>query len=243
LIRVIAAELLKLRTTRTFWALAGSAIGLVLLIVVLTLALDDHLDTEQDVTDLISTAGLSGLLTLVLGVVVGAGEYRHGTIAATLLVTPNRLRAVAAQVIACFIGGLAISLAAVAGAMTIALPWLSAKGVPLPSAGELAGDLIGGVGYAGLAAALGAALGALLRNQVAAVVSLLVLIFVVDPVIAGLLEDVAPFTLTGLGAAMSGASGDDNTDLLSPGVAAVVWAGYASLLAVLAAISTSRRDI
>src|SRR4029450_1544578 len=170
--------------------------------------LDDHLDTEQDVTDLISTAGLSGLLTLVLGVVVGAGEYRHGTIAATLLVTPNRLRAVAAQVIACFLGGVAISLAAVAAAIAIALPCLSAKGAALPSAGELAGDLIGGVGYAGLAAALGAALGALLRNQVAAGGSLLVLIFVGDRVIAGLLEDVAPFTLTGLGAAMSGASGD-----------------------------------
>ena len=42
---------------------------------------------------------------------------------------------------------------------------------------------------------------------------------------------------------MSGASGDEGTDLLAPGVAALVWACYASLLAVLAAISTSRRDI
>ena len=101
MIRVIGSELLKLRTTRTFWALAGSAVGLVLLIVVLTLAIDDQLNTKTEVTDLLSTAGFSGLLTLVLGVVVGAGEYRHGTIASTLLVTPNRLRAVAAQVIAC----------------------------------------------------------------------------------------------------------------------------------------------
>jgi ABC-2 type transport system permease protein len=242
-IRVIGSELLKLRTTRTFWALAGSAIGLVLLIVVLSLALDNGLNTEQEVSDLLSTAGLSGLLTLVLGVVVGAGEYRHGTIASTLLVTPHRLRAVAAQVIACFLGGLAIALAAVAISMVVALPWLSAKGAPIPSAGHLIRDLVGGLGYAGLAAALGAALGALLRNQVAAVVSLLVLIFVLEPVVAALLEDVAPFTLTGLGAAMSGATGDDGNDLLAPGVAALVWACYASVLAVLAAISTSRRDI
>ena len=74
-------------------------------------------------------------------------------------------------------------------------------------------------------------------------VTILVLIFVIEPVVAGLLNDVAPFTLTGLGAAMSGASGDEGSDLLAPGVAALVWAGYASLLAVLAAISTSRRDI
>ena len=242
MIRVIGSELLKLRTTRTFWALAGSAVGLVLLIVVLSLALDDHLNTEQEVSDLLSTAGLSGLLTLVLGVVVGAGEYRHGTIASTLLVTPNRLRAVAAQVIACFLGGLAIALAAVGAALVIGLPWLSAKGAPIPSAADLGGDLVGGVGYAALAAALGAALGALLRNQVAAVVTILVLIFVLEPVLAALVEDLAPFTLTGLGAAMSGASGDGG-DLLAPGVAAIVWACYASLLALLAALSTSRRDI
>jgi ABC-2 type transport system permease protein len=242
-IRLIGSELLKLRTTRTFWALAGSAVGLVLLIVVLSLSLDDQLNTEQEVSDLLSTPGLSGLLTLVLGVVVGAGEYRHGTIASTLLVTPNRLRAVAAQVVACFLGGLLIALAAVAAVLVIALPWLSAKGAPIPSAADLAGDLVGGVGYAGLAAALGTALGALLRNQVAAVVTILVLIFVVEPVLQALVNDLAPFTLTGLGAAMSGASGDDGTDLLAPGVAALVWACYASLLAVLAAISTSRRDI
>ena len=88
--------------------------GLLLLIVVLSLALDDQLNTEQEVTDLLSTVGFSGLLTLVLGVVVGAGEYRHGTIASTLLVTPNRLRAVAAQVIACALGGLAIAVCTVA---------------------------------------------------------------------------------------------------------------------------------
>ena len=64
----------------------------------------------------------------------------------------------------------------------------------------------------------------------------------VDPTVAALLEGVAPFTLTGLGAAMSGASGDD-TDLLAPGVAALIWAGYASLLAMLAAFRTAKRDI
>jgi ABC-2 type transport system permease protein len=242
-IRLIGAELLKLRTTRTFWALAGSAVGLVLLIVVLSLALDDQLNTERDVRDLLSTAGLSGLLTLVLGVVVGAGEYRHGTVAATLLVTPNRLRAVAAQVIACALGGLAIASAAVASELVVGLPWLSAKDALMPPAGDLAGDLLGAILYAGLAAALGAALGALLRNQVAAVVTILVLIFVVEPTIGALLSGVAPFTLTGLGAAMSGATSDDGSDLLAPGVAALIWACYASLLAVLAAIRTARRDI
>lgn len=239
--RLVGAELLKLRTTRTFWWLSGSAVGLVLLIVVLSLALDDNLRSPTDVRSLLSTAGISGLLTLVLGVVVGAGEYRHGTIASTLLVTPQRLRAVSATVLACFLGGLAIGLVAAGLTAAIAVPWLNAKESVLPSTGGSLEIFLGGAAYAALAAALGAALGALLRNQVAAVVIVLLLIFVVDPALSSLLDNVGQFTLTGLGIAMSGGEGD--TDLLPRGVAAAVWALYTLLLGALAVMVTARRDI
>ncbi len=56
-IRVVSSELLKLRTTRTFYALAGSAIGLVMLAVVLVLALTDDPFDESDVRSLLSSAG------------------------------------------------------------------------------------------------------------------------------------------------------------------------------------------
>jgi ABC-2 type transport system permease protein len=240
-IRLVGAELLKIRTTRTFWGMTLAALGLVLLIVILTLWLDDQFRSETDVRSLLSSAGLSGLMTLVLGVVVGAGEYRHGTIASTLLVTPNRLRAVTSQVLACAVAGLAVGVITFAIAAAIAVPWISAKGTTLPSVGDLLGVAAGVAAYAGLAAALGAGLGSLLRNQVAAVVIVLVVLFVVDPTLAALNEDLAPFTLTGLGIAISG--GDDSSDLLSPGVAGAVWALYALLFAVLAAIRTARRDI
>jgi len=242
MINLVLAELLKFRTTRTFWGLAGSALGLVLLIVILTLAIDDHLNTEQDVRDLLSTAGIYGLMALILGVVAGAGEYRHGTIAWTLLVTPNRLRAVGGGVIACFLGGLAIVVVVASCVTAVALPWLSAKDAVLPPTGDLLKILLGGVLYAALAAALGSAFGQLLRNQVAGVVIVLVLIFVVDPVIAGLLETVGQFTLTGLGIAMSGGDNGD-TNVLPLGVAALVWALYTALFTALAVIFTSRRDI
>jgi len=240
--RVVLSELLKFRTTRTFWALAGSAVGLVLLVVILTLAIDDTLGSEHDVRSLLSNAGIYGLLTLILGVVTGAGEYRHGTIAWTLLVTPQRLRAVGGSVIACFLGGLAIGVVVFACASLVALPWLSSRDAVMPPAGDVLEIFFGGILYGALAAALGCAFGALLRNQVAAVVIVLVLILVVDPVIAGLLEGVGQFTLTGLGIAMSG-GGDDGTELLPLGAAAAVWALYTALLTALAVIFTSRRDI
>jgi ABC-2 type transport system permease protein len=240
--RLVNAELLKLRTTRTFWALAGSAAGLVLLIVVLTLILDDQLNTEADVESLLSAGGLAGLLTIVLGVVAAAGEYRHGTIASTLLVTPNRLRAVGAQVIASLAGGLVVGLVTSAAIAVIALPWLSAKGASLMPAGQTLELFLGITIFAGLAGALGAALGALMRNQVAAVVTVLVLLFVLDPTLSALVDDVAPFTLSGLSTAMAGGE-DSSVDLLPRAAAAAVWAGYVLVLAVLAAVLTDRRDI
>jgi ABC-2 type transport system permease protein len=241
-IRLIGAELLKIRTTRTFWGITAGAVGLVLLIVVLSLSLDDSLNTETNVHDLLSVAGFSGLMALVLGVVVGAGEYRHGTIAWTLLVTPRRLHAVTAQMVACTIAGAVIGLTAFLLATAVAIPWLSAKDAPLPPVSDLLELVAGVVAYAGLAAALGAGLGALLRNQVAAIVIVLVALFVVDPVLAALDESVAGFTLSGLGAAINGAS-DDSTNLLEPVTAGLVWALYALVFVTLAAIRTAKRDI
>ena len=239
--RLVAAELLKLRTTRTFWALLGAAAALVLLIVVLSLIIDDSLDSADEVESLLSAGGLGGLLTLVLGVVAAAGEYRHGTIAATLLVTPQRLRAVSAAVLACCLGGLVIGLAISGAIALVALPWLTARDVALLPLGDTLEIFLGTTLFAALGGALGAAFGALLRNQVAAVVSLLVLIFVVDPVLSGLVDDVAPYTLSGLSGAMTG---DDPTfDTLPRGLAALVWAGYAAVLAGAAALLTARRDI
>jgi ABC-2 type transport system permease protein len=241
-IRLIGAELLKIRTTRTFWGITAGAVGLVLLIVVLSLSLDDSLGTETDVRDLLSVAGFSGLLALVLGVVVGAGEYRHGTIAWTLLVTPHRLKAVSAQALACGLAGMVIGLTTFLLATAVAIPWLSAKDAPLPSVGVLVELVARVMAYAGLAAALGAGLGGLLRNQVAGVVIVLVGLFVVDPTLAALDESVAGFTLSGLGAAISGAD-DESSELLAPLVAGLVWGLYTLLFVSLAAFSTAKRDI
>jgi ABC-2 type transport system permease protein len=242
--RLLEAELLKLRTTRTFWAFVGATLGLLLLILVLTLALTDF-RTEDDVRSLLSTAGASGLMILVLGVVYSAGEYRHGTIASTLLVTPDRLRVASGQALAAALMGLAIGLVAALVTALLGLPWLAVKDAPTPGAGDLLELFGGGVLYAGLAGAFGAALGALLRNQVAAVVLVLVLLFVVDPTVAALLPDYEPYSLNGLGVAMSGDGGEGlgGEEPLSFWLAALVWSAYTTVLVAAAAHLTSRRDV
>jgi ABC-2 type transport system permease protein len=243
--RLVAAELFKQRTTRTFAAMVGATFALLLLLVVLSLALTDSFNTENDVRSLLSSASLSGLFMLVLGVVAGAGEYRHGTIASTLLVTPDRLRAVTAQTLGVGAAGLVVGLACALLCAAIALPWLASKDAATLGTGDLVTLFLGSAVYTALAASFGVALGALMRNQVAAVVLVLVFLFVVDPAVASLVDSYAKFSLSGLSAAISGGSPDDapGHDLLPQGVAALVWAAYTVALAMAAAVLTARRDI
>jgi ABC-2 type transport system permease protein len=243
--RLVAAELFKLRTTRTFAAIVATTFGLLLLILVLTLALTDTFSTENDVRSLLSSASISGLFMLILGVVAGAGEYRHGTIASTLLVTPNRLRAVTAQTLGVAAAGLSVGLVCAALSAAIGLPWLSAKDAATLSTGELVALLAGCALYTALAAGFGVALGALLRNQVAAVVTVLVFLFVVDPAISALVDEYGKFSLSGLASSISGGSAEDaqGSEILPQGVAALIWAGYTVIVAMGAALLTARRDI
>ena len=241
--RVVRAELIKLRTARTYWGLFLTAVALTLLFVILPLALNDSFRTDDDSREVLSSAGISGLMVLVLGVVHSAGEYRHGTIGSTLLATPDRLRAMGGQALACALVGLAVGLFTALLTAAIALPWLSARdGATLPT-GELLGLFGGGVLYAGLASALGSGLGATLRNQVLAVVLVLVVLFVVDPTVAALVEDYSAYSLGGLGSAMSGSSEGISGDPLPVWEAALIWAGYTLVLVSAAALLTSRRDI
>jgi ABC-2 type transport system permease protein len=241
---LLRAELLKLRTTRTAWAFAGAALVLLLLAIVLPLAIDSNFAGEDDVRSVLSSAGVIGLMMLVLGVVSSAGEYRHGTIAATLLVTPNRLLVSAAQALTCAVAGLVMGLVGVALTAAIALPWLAAKDAATLGGGELAGLFAGIVLYVGLTGALGAGVGALLRNQVAAVVLLLVVIFVVDPALAAVIHGYEKYSLNGLSTAITGGTGSDtDTDLLPVWAAVLVWGAYTAVFVGAAALLTSRRDI
>jgi ABC-2 type transport system permease protein len=244
-IRVVSSELLKMRTTRTFYGVAGAALALVMLAVVLPLALNDDFSNEDDARSVLSAAGAAGVMMLILGVVASAGEYRHGTIAWTLLVTPVRLRVAAGQALSCAAWGAAVTLCASLLTAAVALPWLAARDAPSLSGGEVLGIFLGGILYGALAGAFGAGLGALLRNQVAAVVLVLVFLFIVDPTLTALVDGYDKFSLSGLQTSITGGSEEDfgGEELLPVGVATLVWVAYTAVLVGAAALLTSRRDI
>jgi ABC-2 type transport system permease protein len=179
-------------------------------------------------------------LFVALGAVGAAGEFRHGTVVATFLVTPARWRVVAAKLVAHLSLGAIVAVACVAAQMAIALPWLDAHdvGVAPWSAAVLepaAGSILCGAAFC----ALGVTLGMLLRNQILALAAAVGWFAVAEGALATFAPDVSRYLPGGL------FSGADNpaTNLLPLPLAAAVLAAYVAALSVLAVRTTLRRDV
>jgi ABC-type transport system involved in multi-copper enzyme maturation permease subunit len=235
--------LLKLRTTRTFVALVGAALALSLLVVVLTALLSKRLTEEE--TRQLFTADFTGLFILLLGIVGMAGEWRHRTITSTILAAPNRLRLLAAKTLSYALAGALLSLIVTVSIMLVGTLILSARGQPTIGVTELADVLWRNLLVAALLGALGVAIGALVRNQIVAVVGVLVFSFVLEPAIIALASDVGQFgPLVGApnGVLDVQAFGEDAKQL-APGIAAIVLLGWVALCFAAAATFLRQRDL
>lgn len=239
----LRAELLKLRTTRTFLALAGSAAAIGLLISGLSAALSSDL-TEEDVRSFV-IVDTSGLFILLLGVIGMSGEWRHRTITSTVLAAPDRLRLLAAKLVAYAAAGVALSLLVNVLCMIVATAILSGRGEETLEIGELADLMWRNLVLAALFGALGIGIGGLVRNQAVAVVLVLLMAFAIEPAILGLAPSVGRFGpfVAAPTAFIEGDSGIEDADLLPPGVALVVLLGWIAALAGATAAVLQGRDL
>lgn len=239
---LLRAELLKLRTTRTFAALVGSALALSLLVVVLVSLLSDDLN-KRDVRDLF-TADFSGLFILLLGVIGMAGEWRHKTISGTVLAAPNRLRLLAAKTLSYAVAGAVLSLIVTVAIMAIGTVILSARDEVTVGAGDLADVLWRNLVIAALFGALGVCVGALVRNQVVAIVGLLVFAFALEPAVLAVTSEVGRFgPTTGAPGGIQELDPGDDGNALAPGIALLVMIGWVGTAFAAAYAVLRRRDL
>ncbi|MFD0747126.1 hypothetical protein ACFQ1L_38940 [Phytohabitans flavus] len=161
--RLIAAELLKLRTTRVVPGLLVASVALSVLMAALIVLLSSTSDIGGGTGGrlVLSSGGIvAGILALLLGIVTTAGEYRHGTILPTLLTNPDRLRVTVAQIVANTLAGAVLGLASVVGTAAVSFPLLASRDVAVAlSAAQVTGIFVGGVCFAALSGTLGAAFG------------------------------------------------------------------------------------
>jgi len=240
---LLRAELLKLRTTRTFVALAGTALLLSLLLITLFTLLQDNW-VEQDVRELF-TGDFTGLFILLLGVIGMAGEWRHRTITSTVLAAPNRLRLLAAKTIAYAVAGALISLVVTLVIMAVATTILSARDLPTLGLSQLADGLWRNLIVSAFLGAFGVCIGGLLRNQIVAMVALLILLFGVEPTILAVAPEIGQYGPTSgapNGVLQLEAFGEDS-EILSPPVALLVLAGWFAAFFAAAAALLQKRDL
>ena len=188
---LLRAELIKLRTTRTLVVLTAATLAISLLVVVLTTTIQDEW-TEDDARDLF-TSDFTGLFILLLGVMGMAGEWRHRTITSTVLAAPRRLRLLSAKTISYAVAGIAISLIVTVAIMAIGTLILSARDLPTAGLGDLADVLWRNLVVAAYLGAFGVCIGGLIRNQIVAIVGLLLLMFAIEPPVIGLAPEVGKF--------------------------------------------------
>jgi len=243
---LLRAELIKLRTTRTFLALTGVAVGTSLLICVLVSLLSEP--TPEDVLREVFAADTSALFIVMLAIVGITGEWRHRTITSSLLAAPNRLRFLVAKTLAFAAAGLLLSLLISITIAIVGMIILSARDQPTPELGELVGQIIRNAEVATLMGAFGLALGTLVRNQPVAIVGVLMLAFVIEPSLVALAPDVgrfAPFSaLSGAIQEMSAEDvGNSDLNLLSPGLAVLAMFAWIGTAFTAGAVLLKRRDL
>jgi ABC-type transport system involved in multi-copper enzyme maturation permease subunit len=229
--RLLRAELIKLRTTRTFYALAGAAIGLSLLLTILTASIGDT--TQDNVLNDVFQNDASTLFIMILAIVGITGEWRHRTITSSLLAAPDRIRFLAAKTLAFAAAGALLSVAISIAVAIVAYAILGARDQPTPPLGDVIELLGRNAGAATLLGAFGVGVGSLLRNQAIAIVGILILAFVVDALLGQFVPGVETFSPTSaLPSAIQGVDpsdvGMDKVDFLAvvPALGAMlVWIG------------------
>jgi hypothetical protein len=212
--RLLRAELIKLRTTRTFYALAAAAVGVSLLITILIAATEET--TPDNVLTDVFQNDASTLFIMILAIVGITGEWRHRTITSSLLAAPDRIKFLAAKTLGFAAAGALLSVVVSISIGIAGYAILELRDQPTPAFSDVLDLFARNAGVAALLGAFGVGVGALIRNQPTAIVAILVFTFVVDPLLATFTPGIDRYSP--VGALPSAIQGIDPDDVGSPDV-------------------------
>jgi ABC-type transport system involved in multi-copper enzyme maturation permease subunit len=249
---LLQAELLKLRSTRTTAGLLLATLGLVVLTFTSEIpkagAAEGSLSLDDPglLADVVATCfGVPQVLIVLYGTLAFTQEFRYGTITSTYLGEPSRARVLVAKWLALALVSAVLTTATLALSVPFSSALISSRGGEVTFAGRFWGVVA--VGFVVLAAysVIGVAIGALVRNQVAAVVGVVVWMTAVEFTVVPSFPGVGRWMP--LGATSSLFQGAPTPDvvgnLLSVPVAALVLLAYTAAAAALALHFTPRRDV
>jgi ABC-type transport system involved in multi-copper enzyme maturation permease subunit len=237
------SELRKMRSTRTNLGLLAGMVLLTLLTVLINGFVTEASELRtHDSQHLVLSAGTNGaLFAALIGIMAITSEFRHGTIRPTFVVTPRRSRVIAAKVLASLLMGVLFGLVAIALSFGVGYTILSLRGIPLElDTGHILLLVFGTLAMTALWAELGVGIGAVIKNQVFAVIALIVWTGFIDNILRNVVPDIGRFTPVGVSDSIT--SGYEDY-LLSPPVAGLILVGYVAAFVVAGAVLVARRDV
>ena len=235
---LLKAELLKLRTTRTFAVVVGvSALFSVMLAVL-------GATVENDITahELFTNNAITYVIVL-LGAIGMTGEWRHRTITSTILASPDRVRLLSAKVVASAAAGVVLVFVVTSVTMIAGTIALKASGHATLGVGGLAEVMSRNLVVAAILGPFGVAIGALGRNQIVTVVGLIAVASFLEPQLFAAVPGVGRFGPLSE-APTSVLGGDTSTDgMLAAAPALVVMVAWAAAAFGAAAVRLRNRDL
>jgi ABC-2 type transport system permease protein len=241
---LVRAELLKLSTTRMFWAIALTSLALGPGVVALAVVQPARpLDSADGVRNVVAAGSSGVVVVLVLAILLTAGEFRHGTATSTFLITPDRRQVLRAKLVAAGIMAACLTILAVVVTLAVALPWLSARGVGVASYTGVIAAAVGGAILAGVVSGMiGVGFGMIVRNQTAAITAALLWSQLVEGVLVSFAPSVDRWLPGGASTALTGVA-TLNGGLLPVWGAALLFLGYGVAFAAGGLQTVTRRDV
>jgi ABC-2 type transport system permease protein len=217
---LLCSELLKVRTVRTHLWLALATVALVVIASISVSASTGAIKSAADDRAVAQIAAIALVFSLLVGIIVMAGEVTHGTITQSLLATPVRERVVLAKAVVAALLAIGLALLAEALVLLITVPGASLDfhNARLVFLGILlAAPLVG---------ALGVGLGGVVRSQGSGIAFSLVWLLVGEHIVLLIDESASRYSPARAFAAL--ASGERSSHALlgmgAGAVASVVWA-------------------
>lgn len=259
--RVVLAEWTKITSLRSRGVIAAATVvtsGALTYLAANASSTDPGFEPLDSLT---SGLMLGQVGALVLGVLVGTGEFSSGAFRATFTAVPRRLPVLVAQTVATAVYALLVSVLAVGATVVGLLPAAGSRGIALDlTADEVPQQLGGMVLFLVAMTLVGLAFGWLLRRPVPAVVTTVALVVVLPIVLAlafepadpleasaaptpGVISTVVAYLPSEAGVRLVDQTPVDGSPDLGAAGAAMVLAGWILLPLAASAVRLRRRDL
>ena len=249
---LIHAEVLKLRSTRTPAWLLLATLGLVMLTVSVTVPKAGDQNAPVPVGDRGALAGAVGngfgvplVMVVLLGGLAFTQEFRYGTVTSTYLGEPRRRRVLVAKWLSLTAASVVVTVATLAVSVTFGIALIRSRDGDVTVAAQFWQTVAAAFAVMVAYGVIGVSIGALVRNQIVAVVGVLVWMLAIEqivipafPAVGRWMPGGATNALLHLGPLMS-----LDGKLLSASAGGLVLLGYTAAAVALALRLTPRRDV